>query len=188
MNDRSHSGDRARGALQRPRAPVWMKLALALSLAVNLGIAGVIGGVALRRATDPAPPVSMWRDLGPQELGLRAALAALEPVDRRALRGQWRAAIGAGETPPARMQRSGAVAQNPGAAVLAMLRSDTFDPAVLQDALELPQQRLARVARDGSTLLVARISAMSADERRAYADRLETILAQTAGQKRVRSR
>lgn len=142
------------------RAPGWMKVVLAASLALNLGVAGVLGGIAWRRAADPAP-VAHWR-AGPG-LGLRHALAALPEHDRRALHRAWRA-----DTPEARRARNGDAMTE----VLALLRAEPLDADALLAALDAPHARLHAATRSGTALLVARIKAMDGAERRAYADRL----------------
>ncbi len=160
-----------------PRSPGWMKLLLAVSLALNLGVAGVLGGLALRHAAD-APPPDLQRGAAPQGLSLRHAVAALPDAERRALRQSWRADMQTArqEAPPA----------PPVADVLALLRADDLDQTALRAALEAPQARAVAAGRVGAALLVAQLAEMDPAARAAYADRLEERL--TEGRSRWRGR
>ena len=153
----------------KPRAPGWMKLLLALSLAVNLAVAGLVGGIALRRAAD-SPGAAPWRAGADAAVGLRHALAALPEDDRRALRVEWRTrmrdvAVDGSAPRPADAE-----------SVLALLRADDLDTEALRAALEAPQARARIAGQEATALVVKRIAAMAPAERAAYADRLEERL------------
>lgn len=149
----------------KPRAPGWMKALLALSLALNLAVAGVVGGIALRRAADP-PAAAQWRAGAEAGVSLRHVLAALPDDDRRALRADWRNRMRDAAVDGSAPRRAD------GAAVLALLRAEDLDAEALHAALEAPQAQARAAGQAATALLVQRIAAMAPGERAAYADRL----------------
>ena len=137
-----------------------LRIALFVSLALNLAVVGVVAGTLLDGRDRRPPPERLVR-----ELGLGPYLAALGESDRgamhrgaqhrrhelRASRGALRAAFG--ET-------------------LEALRAEPLDLARL-DALLSAQAAAANRGRAlGQELLLARVAAMSPAERAAFADRL----------------
>ncbi|MEL6913455.1 MAG: periplasmic heavy metal sensor [Pseudomonadota bacterium] len=151
------------------------RVALYLSLAFNLLVIGLVLGALVtqgQRAEDRRPPAA-------GEFGFGAVIAALAPVERRALGREMRRALRAeGRT------RGALRAQLDG--VVAALRADSFAPeavsALLDVQLSEAEFRLA-LARD---LFVARLAAMDAAERAAFADRLEAELARMRGPRGAR--
>jgi uncharacterized membrane protein len=147
-------------AALRGGAPRWMKITLVLSLALNLLVAGVVGGAMLRHGMRPGDPHPSAR----AHLG-RAYVQALERGDRRAL---WSA-----------MQAEQPDAAAPGAdpdAVLRALRATPYDPAALRDIMVRQRQAGQARLRRGQRLLQERLTEMSDAERAAYADRLEGLV------------
>ena len=140
-------------------APRWMKVTLVLSLALNLLVAGMVGGAVLRHGLRPDghhPP-------GRTHIG-RAYVQALERADRRTL---WRE-MQAG--------RPDGGAQADPDAVLRALRATPYDPDALRDIMARQRQAgLARLRR-GQRLLQERLAAMNDAERAAYADRLQELV------------
>ena len=140
-----------------PRAGRKLRIALALSLAVNLAIGGVLVGSFLRDGPHR----------GGRDFGLGPISEALSRDDRKALRAAF-------------------VAQHPGIgadrqamrgdidALLATLRATPFDPAALDAALAAIAQRNGALVATGQTVLAERIKAMDPANRAAFADRLET--------------
>lgn len=180
----------------RPAAPRWMRIVLIVSLALNLCVAGVLGGVALRwggeggasRFASPALP---------GDLSFRAAVAALPEADRHEMRVSLRRQFREGrelltqETAPAgqgapRVPSAAPSAASSGSApgaglaarVIDALRAPEFDPLVFTEALGAPLSRAHAMAAQGHSALVARVAAMPLPERRAYADRLAQELAE----------
>lgn len=134
-----------------------VKIALVLSVALNLAVAGLVLGAWL----GGGPHKGMPRDLsfGPFS-------DALSDDDRRALR---RGLMDrAGEF---RSSREAARAEF--AALLASLRADPFDPAAMTVALAAIETRNAERLELGRSLIETRLVAMSTAERQAFADRLE---------------
>ncbi|MGY6536435.1 MAG: periplasmic heavy metal sensor [Pararhodobacter sp.] len=141
------------------------RVALMLSLAVNLLFVGVLAGGAWRgwRAPPPQGPVhemrALWQAL-PDEarIALRAELRA-----RRA------AENGTDDGRPARNER-------PSARLSPLLRADPFDAQGFAAALEDMRDTRADRAAQGQAALVAQIAALPAAERAAVADRLDARL------------
>ncbi|AXQ94217.1 periplasmic heavy metal sensor [Cereibacter azotoformans] len=146
-----------------PRSPLWMRIALAVSLAVNLAIVGVAGG-------------SFWRVhseggmRGPvRDLGFGPFSEALAPEDRREMRQAFLDQRGDFRQVRREMREDFRT-------MLATLRAEPFDPVALQAVLDRQQRRGAEAAALGSRLLASRIEAMTPAERRAFATRLEASL------------
>lgn len=145
------------GGPQAPTAPRWMKIALVVSVALNLAVAGLVLGAWL----GDGPHKGMPRDLsfGPFS-------EALSDADRRALRKDLMGRAG-----EFRSSRDAARAEF--VALLGALRADPFDPAAMTAALTAIETRNAERLDLGRSLIETRLIEMSAAERRAFADRLE---------------
>lgn len=137
----------------------WLRIALAVSVAINLCVAGVVAGAWLR----DGPP----RGGGVRDVGFGPYAAGLTEDDRAALR---RALIARG--PDLRAARM--AMRDDMAAVVAALRADPFDAAAMAAAMERGTTRLAEFAGLGRSLLVEHAAAMTPEARAAFADRLET--------------
>jgi len=144
----------------RSGSPLWMRGLLVVSLAVNLLVFGMIGGAVLSGG-GPGAAREAVRDLDGTPF-----VRALSPQDRRALLRELR-----GEREVLRDSR--AALRDRFENLLAALRADDFDAASLERILA--GQREAATARQllGERLVLGRITEMSTEERRAYADRLE---------------
>jgi len=156
------------------RSGRWLKLGLALSLALNIGIAGVIAGSVLRHGSKPVSPQHAMRapaERDGPDITLRTALGALDRTERRALHRDFRP-----PQPDAEMRPL-----PPTALVLQALRAEQFDPEPLSDALDAGHDRLIALNRRSQQALLDALIAMPPDARRAYADRLEAALARRAG-------
>ncbi|MCH8465287.1 MAG: periplasmic heavy metal sensor [Roseinatronobacter sp.] len=140
---------------RRKRFP-WLKLALVLSVVLNFLAIGVIWGMASRA--------------GPSGALLRASVAALPAPERRALRREsgeiWRAAR--------HEEQSAAAARSQ---MIAALQAEEFDPAAFSSALRQGQERLLRISNKMHDQLLNTVSAMTVQERRAYAQALQERLA-----------
>ncbi len=143
-----------------------IKIALAISVALNLAVAGLALGAWLKEGP---PRERMSRDLSFGPFG-----EALSPEDRRALRRAFM-----DRSPTFRESRTEARAEF--ASLLAALRASPFDPAALQSALDAVETRMADRLELGRDLIAARLTQMSDAERRAFADRLEKGLRRRAG-------
>lgn len=137
--------------------PRWMKLALAVSVALNLAVAGLAAGAWLREGPRRGMPHDM--SFGP-------FTEALNDVDRRELRRAF-----AERLPGFREARQ--EIRTDLETLLATLRADPFDQTAAEDALAAIARRAGDRLDLGRDLIAGRIVAMSATERRAFADRLE---------------
>lgn len=135
----------------------WLKPALIVSVALNLAVAGLVLGAWL----GDGPRRGMPRDMsfGPFS-------EALSDHDRRELR-------------KALMDRAGEFRTSRDAAraefetLLAALRADPFDPNAMKSALAAIETRNAERLQLGRSLIETRLIQMSAEDREAFADRLE---------------
>jgi uncharacterized membrane protein len=137
--------------------PRWMKIALVVSVALNLAVAGLVLGAWL----GDGPQRGMPRDMsfGPFS-------EALSDADRRALRKDLMGRAG-----EFRSSRDAARAEF--AALVDALRADPFDPAAMTAALTAIETRNAERLDLGRSLIEKRLIEMSPTERQAFADRLE---------------
>ncbi len=136
-----------------------LKLLLVLSLGVNLLVAGIVAGAALRSKSDDTQRRHFQFAGGP--LG-----QALPRDERRALGQQLR------NHPD--MPRDGrALFANGMADVAALVVAEPFDAAALRQALADAQADLANVQSIATDLLVARIGQMSAEDRASFAAALQ---------------
>ena len=144
-------------------APPWMKVLLAVSLAINLGVLGLVGGAALRGAGDRGRP-----DV--RDIGFGPFTEALSPQDRQELR---RAFLRDGGNPRAMRQ----MMRSQVGTLLQVLRSEPLQEADLRAVFSQFQQRWQERLDLGQRLLADRIIAMSPDDRARFADRLEEVMA-----------
>ena len=137
-----------------------VKIALAVSLALNLAVAGLAAGAWLR----DGPRGGMPRDMsfGPFS-------EALDDADRKSIRRALLSRIG-----EFREQRQAAKAEFE--ALLVALRAEPFDPAAMQSALSAIEARNSERLELGRRLIETRLTEMSPEARRAFADRLEAGL------------
>jgi len=144
----------------RPRTAVWVKVLLAVSLGINLAIAGFVAGIALR---GPAP----LRGEGPGMSYALPYVVALERETRRAVLGAVRNA----EELPSRRARRAKFDE-----MLTALRAEPFDRGAVLDVLRAQADGVARVQTVAQTAWLEQVEAMSLEERRAYADAVEDVL------------
>lgn len=154
------------GPANPPPAPIapqgagsarWIMIALAVSVALNLAVAGLAAGAWMREGRDRGMPRDM--SFGP-------FTEALSDADRREMR---RALLD--RMPSFREARQELRADL--TALVTSLRAVPFDPAATEQALAAISRRAADRLDLGRDLIAERISAMSDAERQAFADRLE---------------
>lgn len=162
MTSANHPQDGSLSPAPTPTPPTrgWVKIVLALSLALNLGIGGLVVGHLL--SPKPAPGVR-------SDLGLGPLARAMTREDWRAMRPDFIA-----KNPDL---RHGAEAlQQDFLPVLAALRAEPFDAEALRLALR------SAAARNEERLVTARevitdyLVAMPIEARHHYADRIEEAL------------
>ncbi|TCP21412.1 periplasmic heavy metal sensor [Rhodovulum adriaticum] len=145
-----------------PRTRTWVRVALIVSLALNLLIVGMIGGAVVGHRGGPPRA-----DMGEAAYGPYAR--ALADEDRAALRRAMRA-----EAPRLRENRM-AVRQG-FRDLLGALRADPYEPGRVADILAEQEARVRDQGQIWRGLLVTRLETMSPEERAAFADRLERVL------------
>lgn len=148
------------------RSPLWMRVTLVVSLALNLLVIGIVAGAVATRdgRNDGQRTLGAARDLGPVPF-----IVALEPEDRRGLARSLR-----GEASSLRQNRE--ELRTRFEALLSALRADPFDAVAVAGLLGEQRAVGARRQEIGERLLLDHLAAMSLDERRAYADRLDKSL------------
>lgn len=141
-----------------PSSRKGLRIALAVSVALNLAVVGIVAGAILRDGPH-GPHLVRDMDFGP--FG-----EALTMEDREAMRDRFFQSA-----PDFRGMRD--EIQKDSADLLAILKADPLDSAKLADVMSRQSKRLLDRISLGQTLIVERISAMSPAERRAFADRLQ---------------
>lgn len=137
-----------------------LRIALAVSVAINLGILGLVAGAMLRDGP---------RGMMVRELDFGPFTEAFSDRDRAALREAF-----VQRAPSFRDMRQEMRADAD--RLIAALRADPLDPAELQAALAQQQARMQARIDQGRDLVLERITAMTPEARRDFADRLEHAL------------
>ena len=146
----------------RRRVPVWVSVALVISLALNLPVAGVIGGLAAR---------SDGGDGGPRPiatlhvLGLGPLVLALDREGRDRLAGSVTAR--ADDLDPGRQALGDATRS-----LVAALRADPFEPEAAAAALARQRAAVGELQALGHDLLVDYLAGADAATRARVADRI----------------
>jgi uncharacterized membrane protein len=140
-----------------PRPGRGLKIALVISVALNLAVAGLVLGAWLGDG---------HRKGMPRDLSFGPFSEALSDADRRELRKGLMSRAG-----EFRSSREAARAEFEG--LLVALRAEPFDPAAMTAALAAIETRNAERLELGRSLIETRLTEMSTEERRAFADRLE---------------
>ncbi|WP_170569080.1 periplasmic heavy metal sensor [Ruegeria atlantica] len=136
----------------------WVTVLLAVSLGLNLLVAGVAVGTIYRvKGGDhgKAPP-----GFGP------ALYRALPKEDRKALRGEL----------SERHVRGGKLRSQDFAKLGAALRADPFDPAAVQALVQQQAQSMAELQAALQEKWLVKVTAMTDAERQIYADRLQDVV------------
>lgn len=139
-----------------------LRIALAVSVALNLAVAGVVVG-AMVKHDGPAGRMEG------RDLGFGPFTEALTPEQRATLRRAYIAKM-----PDLRAARQEMRADQ--RTLLANLRADPFDPAALSAVLASQSQRATGQLAVGQGLLRDLLLSMDAQARHGFADRLEERL------------
>lgn len=147
------------------RGRLWMRLALGVSLALNLLVLGVVIGALLR------PGAERHGGAGARSMGVML-FRALPAEDRRALRAEMRGMA----------QRARPAEDAAGMGALdAALRAQPFDPAALDALVAQSNQRRHAWQQEMHQAWLNRVAGMSDGERAAYADRLQKAVLRKPG-------
>jgi uncharacterized membrane protein len=145
----------------KPKNGRWVKIILAVSLALNLAVVGVVAGVALkahRQDSGRTPEV--------RELNFGPFTEALSRPQRREM---LRDFVSDRTRLRALRDQIGIEFQ----AVLDAVRADPFDPAALEAALSAQSNSTVARLERGRMALQSVILGMTPEERLTYAERLE---------------
>lgn len=146
-----------------PKTARGIKIALAVSVAINLAVAGVVGGLALNGGPGGRG------DRMVREVGFGPFDAALSPQDRMALRRTVVSRLGDFRAMRLKMQ-------DDLIAVVAALRSDPYDPAAMSAAFDAQANRLSDRLKQGNLLIRDYLLALTPEARLDFADRLDRAL------------
>lgn len=153
----------AESDLDRTRVgtPLWVRIVLGVSLALNVLVAGVVLGAAL--GGGPGDRVR-------GDPGAMPFVRALAPEERRALLREMRRE-GGERLPAARRETRERVG-----ALLAALRAETMDRGAVEALLNAQTAEGAARQALGQKVLLDHLERLGPEARRAYADRLEDAL------------
>lgn len=162
-----HTPQAANPEPRKPRR--WMRVVLVASLTLNLLVLGLVVGAKISghrgEGFDHRGP-----DRGAiRDLGFGPIAKALDRKDRREIGRAFKRESGS-------FKENRAVLERNFEALLQMLRSETFDAAAFEETMSLQAERLQKRGETLRRLLVERIDAMSADDRKKFADRLESAI------------
>ncbi len=152
--------DQPKSRFQKLTEGKALKIAFIISLALNVMILGVIGG-GLLNGKRPAP-------MGGYDVSLGEFGKALSRDDRAKIREDLRA------NPSFRLPPRGAREESVRAFISAM-RAEPFDVGVIEDLFAAQRDRGASAMQAGQEALIKRLVEMDAQERNAFADRVEQI-------------
>lgn len=145
-------------------APGWMKLTLAVSLALNLAVAGLIGGHAVREWRDPSFVAAR------PEPGLDGRQTRILHMVPEARRETARAILLARRD---EIDRARAVMLEANLAFIAAMRQEPLDPVALEQALARRNAASGEFWRIGMEQVVEIARALGPVERVELADRIE---------------
>lgn len=149
------------GARSGPRAGRKLRIALFASLALNLAVIGVVAGASFDRYHRPPPP-------SPTNFGPYGE--ALTKEQRRAIYREF-----VRQAPEMRDMRNRF--REDLTRVAGLMQQPDYDAATVARIFEEQDARMQRTFKLGHRLLIERIQAMSPDERRAFAERLQAAIA-----------
>jgi uncharacterized membrane protein len=141
-------------------APRWMRIALSLSLALNLLVVGIVlGAITMHGRHDRERRIA-------RDVAAAPFVMALDDADRRAVIDELRSETGS-------LRENRRLIRARFGALLEALRAETFDRGMIETLLA--EQRGAATVRQevGERIFLDRLERMSAAERGAFADRLE---------------
>ncbi len=138
--------------------PRWVKIALIVSVAVNLGIAGVIGGAALR-----APEIRHNKVEAPEGVAMLAR--AMPPAHQRELREELRNRRG--DLRPDREELRSLRDR-----FIVALRAEPFDIDAVNAVFADQRAMLSKLTAAGHESVIEQIEKMSQKDRERYIQRL----------------
>lgn len=156
------------------RTPMWIKVLLGLSLALNLAVIGLGVGIVARLKDAP-------RVAGIVNFGV-PYIMALPREDRREIREALRAEEKAGNIPERRARRAQFKA------MLALLEAPDWDADAAAEVLQEQGAETKIVQSAAQSAWLAKVSEFSNEERALYAEQLRTFLERRPGRKPEKDR
>ena len=147
----------------------WVKIALVVSLALNLLVVGLIAGAMIRHDREERGERDRARVETPRDFVRSPFLGALEPDERRAVGRELMAAEGS-------IRENRAELRARFERLLEAIRAEPFDRAAVEAVLDEQRAVGARRLEIAEEAVLDRLSAMPPAARAAYADRLDRSL------------
>jgi hypothetical protein len=146
--------------LKAPAQPkrIW-RIVLVVSLALNLAVAGVVGGTLISGRAGDGPPRSF-------DLGISPIARALSPEERREVTSSLRRD---------RVMR-GADLRGRADAIVTALKAEPYDPDVMRGLLQEQAAQVATVQGKAQDAFLDAITQMTPERRADFADQLENEL------------
>jgi hypothetical protein len=145
------------------KTPRGVKIALAVSVALNLGVAGLVGGLALNGGPGG------HGDRMVRDMGFGPFDAVFSPLDRGVLR---KAIAGKmGDFRSMRRQVQGDLTT-----ILTALRAEPYDQAAVAASFDALTQHMTDRVTLGSTVVRDYVTALPPEARLGFADRLEQVI------------
>ncbi|SLN37474.1 hypothetical protein AQS8620_01375 [Aquimixticola soesokkakensis] len=162
------SPDPQSGGTPPKRRLRWRRGVLAVSLALNLAVVGLVAGAVLRGPPDR--DVSGGRMMGARDIGFGPYLAALDDSDRKTIGRDFVRRVGS----PSQMRTR---IEDHFSEVLGALQREPFAPEVFEAALDSQLDELRAWQAAGVQSLVAHVDSMSEAQRVDFTARLESVIA-----------
>ena len=156
--------------IEKARPSRLWRTVLALSLALNLAVVGVVVGSALSGRFGDGPPRSF-------DLGIGPVSRALEPEERREIGRNLRREGG--------MRSSDLRGRSDG--IVAALKAEPYDPDALRTLMEAQATNLMDFQARAQAATLDQINAMTPERRRAFADQLAEELSRLKPRRTRRS-
>ncbi|MEL6169240.1 MAG: periplasmic heavy metal sensor [Pseudomonadota bacterium] len=160
------SGGDMNGATRR--TPAWVKVLLAVSLGLNLMVAGLVVGAVLNRDAPKRGPASSAVGL-PRDVAPLPLLRAFDAPDQRSLARAYRERAGGRERNREELRALFDELQG-------HLRANPFDPDAFAVMLERERRRTSDRQDIGTEIFVNHLAQLPYEDRLAYADRLSRML------------
>ena len=144
------------------RFPVWAKVLLGVSLAVNFAVLGLFLGITSRVGSSPFGPAASAYAL--------PYIVALPKEDRRAIGQGMREAVRNGEV-TSRRERRGRYVE-----MISVITNERWDEARAQEIMARQASESSAVQDMARQMWLQRMENMSLEERQSYAKRLREFL------------
>lgn len=156
--------------MPKRRVPLWVKLLLGVSLALNLAVVGVAVGFAVRSKDGPGGPGAVFSGL--------PYVITLPREDKKAIRDRMRAKARSGELPSFRDRRGGY------REMVRLLQTEPWDADRARAVLVRQSDQSNAVQTAAQAAWLEQVAQFSVEERKAYAARLQEFVERGRGKKK----